>query len=534
MFHQPNLDQSEKGQKVELFFACRNLVNLDGIAGKSDPLIKVYLDETEIGQTEHIRNNLNPSFQKPVDLLYTFEKRQYITVKLIDIDGEEATGNHQQIGEAKFELAQVVSNGKLGYEISLTKNGGGQSTGQLIVKAEPSAVDREDYHIDLKANNVKNVEWFSKSDPFIRFFRPNDAYLTSPTPTTIPDNQWTFVHETEFVKDSLTPDFVPFSISSSKFCKNNKNTFVKMELWDNSKEGNHTYLGKGFFTVNQLQTQSISFIDTTDNNGKMSGRVNIESFKAMKRYSFMDFLRGGLQISLYLGIDFTASNGDPRMPQSLHYMDPSGQLNCYEKGCQAAISILGNYDNDKKVPVFGFGGCFPAVGITQVSHCFPLSGNPVNTDVRSTDELFQLYRQVLPSLQFSGPTYFAPIIIECCKTVEAARSQGYFGYTVLTILTDGVINDMAQAISAMITASTFPISIVVVGIGNEDFSAMDVLDSDKGFLRQGDKVAKRDMVQFVKFNDHGMSLESLGIAMLREIPEQISAYFNIMGIVPPM
>lgn len=120
------------------------------------------------------------------------------------------------------------------------------------MKAEPSAVDREDYHIDLKANNVKNVEWFSKSDPFIRFFRPNDAYLTSPTPTTIPDNQWTFVHETEFVKDSLTPDFVPFSISSSKFCKNNKNTFVKMELWDNSKEGNHTYLGKGFFTVNQL------------------------------------------------------------------------------------------------------------------------------------------------------------------------------------------------------------------------------------------------------------------------------------------
>lgn len=120
------------------------------------------------------------------------------------------------------------------------------------MKAEPSAVDREDYHIDLKANNVKNVEWFSKSDPFIRFFRPNDAYLTSPTPTTIPDNQWTLVHETEFVKDSLTPDFVPFSISSSKFCKNNKNTFVKMELWDNSKEGNHTYLGKGFFTVNQL------------------------------------------------------------------------------------------------------------------------------------------------------------------------------------------------------------------------------------------------------------------------------------------
>lgn len=255
MFHQPNFDQSEKGQKIELFLACRNLTNLDGVMGKSDPLIKVYLDEQELGKTEHIRNNLNPTFQKPVDILYAFEKRQNITVKVFDIDGEEASGNHQLVGEAKFELAQVVSNGKLGFETPLTLNESGQNRGQLIVKAEPVAVEREDYHIDLKANNVKNVEWFSKSDPFVRFFRPNDAYLTSASPSTIPENQWTLVHETEFVKDCLSPDFAPFSISSSKLCKNNKNAFVKMELWDNSKEGNHTYLGMGFFTVNQLQTQ---------------------------------------------------------------------------------------------------------------------------------------------------------------------------------------------------------------------------------------------------------------------------------------
>jgi hypothetical protein len=437
------------------------------------------------------------------------------------------------IGEAKFELAQVVSNGKLGFETALEKNGS-SNRGQLIVKAEPSAVDREDYHFDLKANNIKNVEWFSKSDPFLKFYRPSDSYITNQSPSTIPENQWILTHQTEFVKDCLNPDFVPFSVSSSKFCKNNKNAYLKMEIWDDSKEGNHTYIGCSYFTISQIQTQSISYLDTKDKNGKDTGRVTIESFKALKRYSFMDFLRGGLQVSLYFGIDFTASNGDPRMPSSLHYMNQDGQLNDYEKGMQASLSIVGHYDHDKRVPVFGFGSCFPGVGITQVSHCFPLTGNPAQTEVRSTQELFQLYRQTLPNLQFSGPTYFAPIITECCKVVDAARSQGYFGYTILTILTDGVINDMAQAISVMIQASTLPISIVIVGVGNEDFSAMDILDSDKGFLKQGDKVAKRDIVQFIRFNDHAMSLESLSIAMLREIPEQISAYFNIMGIVPPM
>ena len=102
------------------------------------------------------------------------------------------------------------------------------------------------------------------------------------------------MQETEYIKDNLNPDFLPFSISSSKLCKNNKNAYIKMELWDNSKEGNHTYLGNGFFTVNQLQTQTIQFVDTKDKSGKMSGRITVESFKSMKRYSFLDFLRGGL------------------------------------------------------------------------------------------------------------------------------------------------------------------------------------------------------------------------------------------------
>jgi copine 5/8/9 len=87
------MDQSEKGQKVELFFACRNLSNLDGVLGKSDPLIKVYLNETELGKTEHIKDSLNPDFKKSIDMHYAFEQRQPLTVKVFDVDGEEANSN---------------------------------------------------------------------------------------------------------------------------------------------------------------------------------------------------------------------------------------------------------------------------------------------------------------------------------------------------------------------------------------------------------------------------------------------------------
>lgn len=39
-------------------------------------------------------------------------------------------------------------------------------------------------------------------------------------------------------------------------------------------------------------------------------------------YSFLDYVMGGCQINFTVGVDFTASNGNPSHPQSLHFIDP--------------------------------------------------------------------------------------------------------------------------------------------------------------------------------------------------------------------
>lgn len=48
---------------------------------------------------------------------------------------------------------------------------------------------------------------------------------------------------------------------------------------------------------------------------------------------------------------------------------------------------------------------------------------------------------------------------------------------------------------AYFQASKLPMSIIIVGIGNEDFDSMDILDSDSHPLTQDDQVAERDIVQ---------------------------------------
>ena len=56
---------SDDFQKIEIFLACRKLKDLD-VFSKSDPRVVAYLDNgkgfVKIGQTEMIKNNLDPNF----------------------------------------------------------------------------------------------------------------------------------------------------------------------------------------------------------------------------------------------------------------------------------------------------------------------------------------------------------------------------------------------------------------------------------------------------------------------------------------
>ena len=46
-------------------------------------------------------------------------------------------------------------------------------------------------------------------------------------------------------------------------------------------------------------------------------------------------------------------------------------------------------------------------------------------------------------------------------------------YYIILILTDGLINDMEATTDEIVRASSLPISMIIVGVGNEDFSSMD-------------------------------------------------------------
>uniref|UniRef100_A0A0E0JTX5 RING-type domain-containing protein n=1 Tax=Oryza punctata TaxID=4537 RepID=A0A0E0JTX5_ORYPU len=241
----------------------------------------------------------------------------------------------------------------------------------------------------------------------------------------------------------------------------------------------------------------------------------------------------GLESSnLILGIDFTKSNEwSGRYSfgrKSLHAI--SATPNPYEQ----AISIIGRtlspFDDDNLIPCFGFGDAS-----THDQSVFSFY-----QDSRSCcgfEEVLERYRQIVPHLNLSGPTSFAPLIYAAISVVENSNWQ----YHVLVIIADGQVttsntkdgklSPQEQAtIQAIVDASYYPLSIVMVGVGDGPWDAMQHFDDcipDRAF----------DNFQFVNFTeimstskDMPKKEAAFALAALMEIPSQYKA---TQGLRPP-
>jgi hypothetical protein len=110
---------------------------------------------------------------------------------------------------------------------------------------------------------------------------------------------------------------------------------------------------------------------------------------------------------------------------------------------------------------------------------------------------------------------------------EQAQAEGQLSYTILLILTVGNDESIRETKRALIEASSSPLSVVIVGIGDADFTAMEELDEHDPQTEGG-----RDITKFVEFNEYH-SYNALTAAVLDEIPDQLVDYYYERGILPP-
>nr|KYP67613.1 E3 ubiquitin-protein ligase RGLG2 [Cajanus cajan] len=239
----------------------------------------------------------------------------------------------------------------------------------------------------------------------------------------------------------------------------------------------------------------------------------------------------GLESSnLIVGIDFTKSNewtGKRSFNRkSLHHI--GSDHNPYEQ----AISIIGKtisaFDEDNLIPCFGFGDAS-----THDQDVFSFHSD--ERFCNGFEEVLLRYRDIVPSLRLAGPTSFAPIIEMAMTIVEQSGGQ----YHVLLIIADGQVTRSVdtehgqlspqekKTIDAIVKASEYPLSIVLVGVGDGPWDMMREFD---------DNIPARafDNFQFVNFTEimsrsiHSSRKETeFALAALMEIPSQYKATIDL-------
>lgn len=135
----------------------------------------------------------------------------------------------------------------------------------------------------------------------------------------------------------------------------------------------------------------------------------------------------------------------------------------------------------------------------------------------------QAYYRAINKCQLYGGTHFSSILryVNGFAGQNAAEMTQYKQkYTIVLILTDGVINDLQATIEEVVQGSVLPLSIIIVGIGEADFDQMEQLDADENplYSKSLGKYASRDIVQFVPFRELKNDPYRLAKEVLAEVP----------------
>ena len=478
-FSRPELRQEFKGSTIKLYHSDISLDN----------------EFTFIGSTEEFDDS-DLLFKKKFKMTYCFQKLQIVKVEI---------NYNDNIQVVNTSLGNILGSKELFVEMPFFYKG---STDDCSVIIRAVVIKDENKNRVITINLITDLSNLPYSDYFVVIYN------------------WHHPRRKEKVwKSKETPGkeiiFTADMITLQDLCLGSYNRKITIEYY-----GIYCgFVGSVIKTLGQLKDamDNRDKIQILNEDGKEMGYFYV-SFSIENRSRFIDLVENGLQIKLSFAIDFTNSNLVYTNPNSLHYIGNHEKLNPYENCLRCFGELISSYDFNHKIALHGFGAIIPSTGDT--SHCFPISltKDPIANGI---EEAIKQYREALPKITLDGPTYLFPVFKENLDMLKDDDDCPTSIYHILVIITDGNNNDIDEMVRQLIKSERYPISVCIIGVGDENFSRMLQMDSRTKPLEDKDGYkSERDMCQFVRYNDFKDRPDKMTEFMLNIIPSQVEAYYR--------
>ncbi len=487
-----------------------------------------------LGKTEVVYNSVSPAWANTFSLEYSFNVAQVLRFRVHRLDASSTTTRrYEALGEVQCTVATIVLAEKQVVKEKLRIVHGRRPSVEprpapaLSIRAEEERGDLGDsVTLQFAASNLRRG-----MRPFYTLKRENADRTFSPV-------QFSEVHRT-YDKRKVNV-FKPLTVSLTKLVNSDLGRRLRIEFSEYSREGQHYRGGHADFTLNSLRadkeqrkrTQYTLIKNKAKGTRKECGTVQILKFEITNSFTFLDYIRSGVEINCVFAVDMSSTNGNPRDPRSLQFNSRTTP-NEYVVALREVGQVLAQYDTDKKFPAYGFSACLPPQ-FKYMSYCFALSGSAEEPECDGIEGVVRSYYKSLDHVAPHQPCHLHPVIQHVVQQAERKDAEAHHtAYTVLLLITDGDYQDQKRVADTICAAADLPLSIVIVGIGNSEFPLLDELDGDDVRLCNSEGVpASRDIVQVVHFHKHRHSPAALARETLAEIPSQLISYMRSQGLRP--
>jgi len=548
---------------LNIFFSCKNLKNKDTLS-KSDPMIELYMNDTFVGRTEKVKNNLNPTFNTPITVKYNFEKLQNLTIKIIDIDDDKKnTGD--SLGSVTTTLGALVSQ-EPGTVFTLpVKDGKGTITmtfeeiipnvrktftsdyvashnGLVTQEVKKGTIYKkvtDKFIINAKGIDLEKKDLIGKSDPYYYIYR-------------VVGQNKILIYKSETIKNNLNPVWNTKEIYTEYLDGNCFGQGQKywIEVYDYDKYGSDDLIGeveledlfyeispdgkefRGTLTDKSRKNKykkrgeivlnifhSVNTTEETVNYYKVVSNyqfaMNLKTYPNLEStVSFLDAMKMGMKLHVTCAVDYTSSNG------TMHDID-SNSMNPYQTALSAVGQVLEPYDHDKRFAFLGYGGYkndeFPpyfTVGETE----------EIDGGIQGILDTYARTRDMIKmgdmgtakggdmDWRANNGKYYCDDFYQIINAVSDKAEMDMMtkfppgsrqlpsDYYIIFFVIDGDGFDMNGTIRALVRASSLPVSIVLIGVGPGSFINLSKFDADGTPLSVDGVSTIRDIVQFVKFD----------------------------------
>ena len=230
---------------------------------------------------------------------------------------------------------------------------------------------------------------------------------------------------------------------------------------------------------------------------------------------FVDYLKAGIKINSYIGIDF--SNKE----EHILALKENQYIKCVSGLREALFGFVRNFE------VYGYGANILNPEINNPGF-FNLSLNE-NPNLKGLTEISNAYNNCLNNINFSeNNNILSPLLKHIGKRIYEKKELMKYNIFFLLIRKSPKNEDFQNCIDFLIENSHIPLSIIIIGIGDDQNEFNNIKDLYNNQIHSNGIKKLRNNIFFISMKECNFDGNILKNICLKEIPNQMVEFYKLI------